>query len=100
MTKYPLQKVFLVCVGKSCNAMELGEQRGACIQDELKAHNKSLGRKTSVRVVQSSCLDMCDHGPNMVVYPGGNWYSHLDRVKARAVYDEEMGDEPGPRAEG
>lgn len=92
--KYPFEKHFVVCIGKSCNNLDLGEQRGACIQEELKAHNKSLGRKPTVRVCSVSCLDMCDHGPNMIVWPEGTLYGHLDRAKARAAYDGEMGDGP------
>ncbi|HEX7153384.1 MAG TPA: (2Fe-2S) ferredoxin domain-containing protein [Thermoanaerobaculia bacterium] len=84
---YPFDKLFLVCAGKRC--------RGEAIQEELKALNKQLGRKPDVRVVQVSCLDLCDHGPNMVVQPGGAVYSHLDHLTAAEVYLGEMGD--GPR---
>jgi (2Fe-2S) ferredoxin len=92
--KYPFQKLFLVCTGARCNNPDRGEERGGCIQEELKHHNKKLGRKPTVRVCTVSCLDLCDHGPNMVVQPGGTVYSHLNRTTARAVYDGETGDGP------
>lgn len=92
--KYPFEKLFLVCVGKRCNDAANGDDRGECIQQELKEHNKNLGRKPTVRVCQVSCLDLCDHGPNMVVHPEGTLYGHLDRRKARAAYDGEMRDGP------
>src|SRR5919108_1982637 len=92
--KYPFQKLFLVCIGPHCSDAARGEERGEVIQKELKAHNKELGRKPTVRVCTVSCLDLCDYGPNMVVEPDGTVYSHLDRLKARAVYDGEMGDGP------
>jgi (2Fe-2S) ferredoxin len=92
--KYPFQKHFLVCIGKSCNNADHGSERGENIQEELKAHNKAMGRKPLVRVCKVSCLDLCDHGPNMVVYPEGTVYSHLDRGLARAAYDGETGDGP------
>ncbi|MGZ8711039.1 MAG: (2Fe-2S) ferredoxin domain-containing protein [Thermoanaerobaculia bacterium] len=85
--KYPFEKLFLVCTGDRC--------RGDEIRDEIKEHNKKLGRKGTVRVCAVSCLDLCEVGPNMVVEPDGTAYSHLDRKSARAVYDGEMGD--GPR---
>lgn len=93
--RYPFQKHFLICIGPHCSDPNRGEDRGEVIQKELKAHNKSLGRKPAVRVCTVSCLDLCDYGPNMVVEPEGTVYSHLDRLKAHAVYDGEMGD--GPR---
>lgn len=32
------------------------------------------GLKGSVRANQSGCLDQCEHGPNVVVYPEAVWY--------------------------
>src|SRR3954464_3994642 len=82
--RYPFQKHFLVCTGERCQADS--------IRDDLKQHNKKMGRKPTVRVCSVSCLDLCDYGPNMIV--DGIVYSHLDREKARAVYDGVMGDGP------
>ena len=90
--KYPFEKLFLVCTGERCNDGQRGDDRGEEIRAELKAHNKSLGRKRTVRICAVSCLDLCDHGPNIVVEPEGTVYSNLDRKKARAVYDGETGD--------
>jgi len=95
--RYPFDKQFVICIGGRCNNLDRGEDRGEVIQSELKAVNKSLGRKETVRVCTVSCLDLCDYGPNMIVWPEGTVYSHLDRGAARRVYDGEMGD--GPVAE-
>lgn len=92
--KYPFQTLFLICTGERCNADARGNERGELIRDELKAHNKTLGRKATVRVCAVSCLDLCDYGPNMVVQPSGVVYSHLNRATARAAYDAETGDGP------
>src|SRR5687767_3300165 len=93
--KLPYQKHFLVCTGPRCNNPDRGEECGEVIRAELKELNKKLGRKPTVRVCSVSCLDLCDHGPNMIVEPGGTVYSHLTRELARSVYEGEMGD--GPR---
>jgi len=92
--KYPFEKLFLICTGARCNDLAHGIERGEEIREVLKAHNKVLGRKATVRICAVSCLDLCEHGPNMVVQPGGTAYAHLDRDKARAVYDGETGDGP------
>ena len=63
----------------------------------MKDLNKKLGRKPIVRVCKVSCLDLCDYGPNMIAYPDGTVYSHLDRESAKRAYSGEMGD--GERAE-
>jgi (2Fe-2S) ferredoxin len=93
--RYPFQKLFLVCTGPRCSVERDGPDSGAAIQAELKDANKKLGRKPTVRVCSVSCLDLCDHGPNMIAEPDGTVYSHLTRATARAAYDGEMGD--GPR---
>ena len=49
---------------------------------------------TGAKRLEVSCLDLCDHGPNMVVEPSGMVYGHLNVKTARAVYDAETGDGP------
>ena len=90
--RYPFEKIFLVCGGPRCNNPDRGDERGEIIRAELKDTNKKAGRKPVVRVVAVSCLDLCDHGPNMIV--DGNVFSHLTREKAKEVYRGVMGDGP------
>jgi NADH:ubiquinone oxidoreductase subunit E len=89
--KYPFEKHVLVCNGPRCNDLKHGEERGDCIRAELKDLNKSLGRKPTVRVCGVTCLDLCDHGPNMII--DGVVYSHLNRETAKAAYRGAMGDD-------
>lgn len=91
--RYPFEAHFLVCTGGRCNDADNGKHRGENIQARLKDLNKSLGRKGTVRVCAVSCLDRCDEGPNMVVWPSGTFYNGLTRKKAVAAYRKEMGDE-------
>ncbi len=64
-----------------CNRREPGNSRGCCNPDgsdalrncfkaELKA--RSLG--SLVRANLAGCLDQCELGPTMVIYPAGIWY--------------------------
>ena len=41
----------------------------------LKEEIKKAGLKGKVRVARSGCLDLCARGPNLFVYPEGDWYS-------------------------
>jgi len=90
--RYPRQKLFFVCTGPRCNNPDRGEGRSEVIRAELKDLNKSLGRKPIARICATSCLDLCDYGPNMVVHPDDRVYSHLTCELAKAVYAGEMGD--------
>ena len=57
-----------------------GHPKGSCaakgsekLRDYMKARAKELGL-ASVRVNSAGCLDRCEHGPCLVVYPEGVWY--------------------------
>ena len=63
-----------------CNRRPDGHPRGSCaekgserLRDYLKARMKELGIPRS-RVNTAGCLDRCEHGPCLVIYPEGVWY--------------------------
>lgn len=68
------------------NRREEGDPKGSCaqkgseeIRDIFKKELHARGLKTKVRANKSGCLDVCEHGPNVVIYPEGVWYSHVSR---------------------
>ncbi len=57
-----------------------GHPRGSCaaagsekLRDYMKARAKELGLK-GVRINSAGCLDRCELGPCVVIYPEGIWY--------------------------
>jgi (2Fe-2S) ferredoxin len=65
------------------NVRPEGHPRGCCSaggSEKLRAYMrqraKALGIE-NIRVNASGCLDRCELGPNMVIYPEGVWY-HYD----------------------
>ena len=68
-----------------------GHQRGSCaargserLRDYMKARAKELGLSRT-RINTAGCLDRCELGPCIVVYPEGAWYrvdspADVDRV--------------------
>ena len=63
-----------------CNRRPDGHPRGSCaargsekLRDYMKVRAKELGLK-GVRVNQAGCLDRCEFGPTLVIYPEGVWY--------------------------
>ena len=72
------------------NERREGHPRSSCsakgsvaLRDYMKKRGKALsvGR---LRVNQAGCLDRCELGPTMVIYPGGTWYHY----KTEADVDE------------
>lgn len=63
-----------------CNRRPDGHPRGSCaargserLRDYMKARTKELGLR-GVRVNMAGCLDRCERGPCVVIYPDGVWY--------------------------
>src|SRR5216684_2042692 len=44
------------------------------LRDYMKGRAKDLGLK-NVRINSAACLDRCELGPTVVIYPEGVWYS-------------------------
>ncbi len=56
------------------------------------------GLKTTVRANRSGCLDQCEHGPNIVVYPEGVWYGFVTPADIDEIIESHIiGDVPVAR---
>ena len=67
--------------------------RGAqAAQQHAKARLKQLNLtgKGKIRINQSGCLDRCDEGPVMVVYPQGIWYTYVDNDDIDEIIDSHL----------
>ena len=65
------------------NRREPGHTRGCCaekdaesLRDYMKQRVKAL-KIPSARVNNAGCLDRCESGPTMVIYPEGVWYAQV-----------------------
>lgn len=73
-------------------------RRGSCaargsehLRDYMKARAKELGIP-NIRVNSAGCLDRCERGPCLVIYPEGTWYkidttADVDQVLQRHVIE-------------
>jgi (2Fe-2S) ferredoxin len=57
---------------------------------QLKQESKAAGLGGKIRVNQSGCLDQCEHGPVMVVYPEAVWYGHVQPEDAAEIVREHL----------
>ncbi len=67
------------------NERPAGHKRGSCkekgaeeLRNYMKARVKELGIEGS-RVNVAGCLDRCELGPVMVIYPEGIWYTYKNK---------------------
>ena len=43
-----------------------------------------------IRVNQSGCLDKCESGPVMVIYPQGVWYKYKDKIDVDEIINSHL----------
>ena len=84
------------------NVRDSSSPRGCCdpagqaeLQKALKAKLAERGLKGRVRANKSGCLDQCEHGPNMVVYPEAVWYGGVRKEDLDEIVEAHIiGGEP------
>jgi len=61
-------------------------------RDYAKKRIKELGLsgQGKVRINTAGCLDRCDLGPVLVVYPGETWYTFVDNDDVDEIIDEHL----------
>ena len=55
----------------------------------MKAKAKSLGIE-KVRINASGCLDKCEQGPTVVIYPEGVWYTIRKETDVEDIINEHL----------
>jgi (2Fe-2S) ferredoxin len=67
--------------------------KGSCAQKggtAVRARFKQLvaehGLKSTVRANMAGCLDQCEHGITVVVYPEGVWYGHVTLADVDEIF--------------
>jgi (2Fe-2S) ferredoxin len=78
-----------------CNQREPGNRRGCCDPDGsealrncFKAELKSRNLGPLVRANSAGCLEQCEYGPAVVIYPQGIWYGNVRPSDVPRILDE------------
>lgn len=62
-------------------------------RDYVKNKVKELGlsnRQNKIRINSAGCLDRCDEGPVLVVYPEGVWYTFVDESDLDEIIESHL----------
>lgn len=62
------------------------------MRDHAKRRCKELGLagQGGVRINTAGCLDRCEEGPVIVVYPEGVWYTYVDREDVDEIIEKHL----------
>ena len=95
------QRHVFVCV----NERPPGNPKGCCkekgaelVRDELKKRLHAIGLKGVVRANNAGCLDQCENGVTVVVYPEQVWYGGVKAEDVPEIVEQHLiGDVPVDR---
>ena len=96
----PHGKIIFVCT----NWREEGERVccasrcGVELHARLKALVKERGYRTKIRVSKSGCMDRCEEGANMMVFPDNVWLSGMTDADLEGLVDRVIADLEGETA--
>lgn len=74
--------------GRACCACHDAERLQAYAKDRIKQLGEAGQGK--VRINRAGCLDRCEEGPVLVVYPEGVWYTYADKRDIDEIIDEHI----------
>lgn len=97
----PFARHLFVC----SNRREAEHPRGSCdpagserLQKAFKKALADRGINRQVRANKAGCLDQCEHGPTVVVYPEAVWYGFVTEADVAEIVDTHIvGGEPVAR---
>lgn len=79
------------------NVRDPGHVRGCCaakgadaVREAFKTQLLAQGLKGRVRANQAGCLDQCEHGPTVVVYPEQVWYGGVTAADVPQIVAEHL----------
>ncbi len=84
------EKHIFICTNQRTQEDPRGccKERGAeKIREYFKEEVKRRGLKGKVRANAAGCLDHCEHGPTVVVYPEGVWYTVKTPEDVKEIMD-------------
>lgn len=67
-----------------------GEAHGLALITEFKKQIKEKGLGVEIRTQKTGCLDLCDFGPALVVYPEGVFYQHVQLSDVAEIVEEHL----------
>jgi len=74
--------------GSTCCA----DKQAQAMRDYAKERVKALGLvgQGRVRINNAGCLDRCEEGPTLVIYPEGIWYTYVDKEDIDEIIEQHL----------
>ena len=89
---YYQRHVFFCCNQRDGERESCNPKGASELRDYAKKKVKELGLagEGKVRINQAGCLDRCEEGPVMVIYPEAVWYTYVDRADVDEIIEQHV----------
>ena len=89
---YYKHHVFVCTNLREDGSASCGARNSQAVRDYAKKRVKELDLhgRGRVRVNSAGCMDRCNEGPVMVVYPEGVWYTFVDETDVEEIIEEHL----------
>lgn len=87
------QKHLFICAnqrGADAPRPSCGEQTGLALVAAFKKAIKDKNLDIRIRAQRTGCLDLCEHGPTVAVYPEGVIYGNVSLADVQEIVDEHI----------
>ncbi|MBR7791427.1 (2Fe-2S) ferredoxin domain-containing protein [Undibacterium sp. FT147W] len=87
------QKHVFFCMNQRDDGRPCCTDHGAqAAQEHAKRRIKQMDMngQGKIRINKAGCLDRCDEGPVMVIYPQGTWYTFVDQTDIDEIIDVDL----------
>jgi (2Fe-2S) ferredoxin len=75
---------------ESASRQSCGKSGSTKLKPAFKDAIKEAGLKGRVRANELGCLDQCEHGPMVVVYPDAVWYGFVHERDVEEIVQEHL----------
>ena len=79
------------------NERKKDDPRGCChargadeVVEAFKSELAKRGLKGKIRANKAGCLDQCEKGVSIVVYPEGVWYGHVTKADVLEIIEKHL----------
>lgn len=86
------EKHIFICVNQRTGTEKLscGETKGLELVAAFKKEINDLKLPTKIRAQKAGCLDVCNYGPTVVVYPEGVFYIGVELTDVKEIVTDHI----------
>lgn len=90
----PHKKIVFVCINQRADGERVccASHNGVELHARLKELVRERGYRTKIRISKSGCMDRCEEGANIMVFPDNRWLSNVQDADLETLVDNLIAD--------